>query len=217
MRPLAAMTKYTGEKGKNAMHLTTLDESAIAAIGHAFGYYDYGEEIGLGAACATPDKTARYISGFARAMLRAGFLYTTSERGEGYIAYQLPGEKPKLTAYLPLLQGVFQAMSLREIWRFARVMQRAGTGLRDRYKREKKPHIYVSMVCVLEAYQGQGYMRQVLEIAFQEGKRLHVPVILETDAKSKCDKYVHLGMTLAGTRDAGKLGTLYDLIRYPAE
>ena len=197
------------------MHLTTLDESAIQAIGHAFGYYDYGAETGMGAACATPDKTALYISGFARAMLRAGWLYTTSERGEGYIAYQRPGEKADLRAAFPLLKGVFQAMSLREICRFARNMQRAGAGLRDRYKKEKKPHIYVSMVCVVEAYQGQGYMRKVLDMAFAEGNRLRVPVILETDAKSKCDKYVHLGMTLAGTRDAGELGTLYDLIKYP--
>ena len=45
--------------------------------------------------------------------------------------------------------------------------------------------------------------------------RLHVPVILETDARSKCDKYVHLGMQLAGIRDIGEFGKLYDLIKYP--
>ena len=47
--------------------------------------------------------------------------------------------------------------------------------------------------------------------------RLGVPVILETDAKSKCDKYVHLGMELAGTHDLGAFGKLYDLIRYPKQ
>lgn len=30
------------------MHLTTLDEASIQAIGHAFGYYDYGKETGMG-------------------------------------------------------------------------------------------------------------------------------------------------------------------------
>lgn len=94
-------------------------------------------------------------------------------------------------------------------------MKRAGASLNDRYDKEKKPHIYVGLVCVTEKYQGQGYMRKVLEMAFADGNRLQVPVILETDAKSKCDKYVHLGMELAGTRDAGELGTLYDLIKYP--
>ena len=71
------------------------------------------------------------------------------------------------------------------------------------------------MVCVREQYQGQGYMRKVLDIAFAEGNRLGVPVVLDTDAKSKCDKYQHLGMQLAGTRSLGELGTLYDLIKYP--
>ena len=59
------------------------------------------------------------------------------------------------------------------------------------------------------------YVRGVLDLAFAEGDRLGVPVILETDAKSKCDKYVHLGMELAGTHDLGTYGKLYDLIRYP--
>ena len=54
-----------------------------------------------------------------------------------------------------------------------------------------------------------------MSAAFAEGDRLGVPVILETDAKSKCDKYVHLGMELAGTHDLGAFGKLYDLIRYP--
>ena len=89
------------------MRLTTLDEASIQAIGHAFGYYDYGKETGMGAACSSPDKTALYICGFVRAMLATGLLYTTSERGEAFIAYRLPGEKVKLTAFFPLLKGVF--------------------------------------------------------------------------------------------------------------
>ena len=82
-------------------------------------------------------------------------------------------------------------------------------------KKEKKPYIFVGLVCVRQAYQGQGYMRKVMEMAFAEGDRLGVPVILETDARSKCDKYLHLGMELAGTRQFGTHGLLYDLIRYP--
>lgn len=82
-------------------------------------------------------------------------------------------------------------------------------------KKEKKPYIFVGMVCVREPYQGQGYMRKVLDMAFAEGDRLHLPVILDTDAMSKCVKYQHLGMELAGTRSFGSYGALYDLIRYP--
>lgn len=32
------------------MKVTTLDEKSIRDIGHAFGYYDYGEETGMSAA-----------------------------------------------------------------------------------------------------------------------------------------------------------------------
>lgn len=106
-------------------------------------------------------------------------------------------------------------MSLGELFHFARMLSKAGPSLEDVLNKEKKPCIYVGMVCVLEAYQGQGYMRKVMEMAFAEGDRLGIPVILETDARSKCDKYLHLGMKLAGTRRFGTHGLLYDLIRYP--
>ena len=79
----------------------------------------------------------------------------------------------------------------------------------------KTPYIYVGLVCVRQRFQGQGYMRKVLDAAFAEGNRLGIPVILDTDAKSKCDKYVHLGMELASTRSFGDNGVLYDLIKYP--
>ena len=98
---------------------------------------------------------------------------------------------------------------------YVRGVLRGGASLQDRMDKERKPYIFVGLVCVREQYQGQGYMRKVLDIAFAEGDRLGVPVILETDAKSKCDKYVHLGMELARTHDLGAFGKLYDLIKYP--
>ncbi|MFQ9031519.1 MAG: hypothetical protein ACLR7F_06175 [Waltera sp.] len=54
-----------------------------------------------------------------------------------------------------------------------------------------------------------------MELAYAEGNRLQVPVILETDAKSKYDKYRHLGMQLEGIRDLGAYGKMYDMIKYP--
>lgn len=47
-----------------------------------------------------------------------------------------------------------------------------------------------------------------------KGNELGVPVILDTDAKSKCEKYRHLGMELAGVRRFGVTEWLYDLIKY---
>ena len=105
---------------------------------------------------------------------------------------------------------------MKRLLQFGIAIKRGGASLQDRMDKERKPYIFVGLVCVREKYQRQGYMRKVLDIAFAEGDRLGIPVILETDARSKCDKYLHLGMELAGTRRFGTHGLLYDLIRYPA-
>lgn len=197
------------------MIVKTLDESIISDIGHAFGYYDYGTEGGMGSLFSSKDAVSTYIQGYVRGMLHGGFLHTTSERGEGYIAYKLPGQKMGLKTALPLLKGIFQSMTIKEIFHFIKLAAKGGSGLDDQMNKAKKPHIYVGMVCVREAYQGQGYMRKVMDIAFAEGNRLQVPVVLDTDARSKCDKYMHLGMELAGKRNFGRHGFLYDLVKYP--
>lgn len=118
-------------------------------------------------------------------------------------------------ASMELVKALFHSMSLKEIFRMGVAISKGGTSLEDRMKKAKKPCIFVGMVCVLEAFQGLGYMRKVMEAAYAEGNRLQVPVILETDAKSKCDKYRHLGMQLEGIRDLGAYGKMYDMIKYP--
>ena len=60
------------------MIVKSMNESAIYAIGHAFGYYDYGEETGMVYAFSGQEPTAQYICAYVRGMLRGGFLHTTS-------------------------------------------------------------------------------------------------------------------------------------------
>lgn len=197
------------------MKIKTLDEGIAEDIGHAFGYYDYGAEHGLIDAFPSRDAVASFICGYVKMALQSGMLYGTSEAGEGFIAYKLPGQKVGLKAALPLAMGLLGSMKMNEMVRFARIMSKGGSGLGKQLDKAKKPYLYVGLVCVREPYQGQGYMRKVMDLAFAEGNRLGVPVILDTDAKSKCDKYLHLGMELAGTRRFGEYGVLYDLIKYP--
>ena len=45
------------------MKVTTFDESIAHDIGHAFGYYDYGDEHGLADAFQNRDAVAEYIGG----------------------------------------------------------------------------------------------------------------------------------------------------------
>ena len=167
------------------MKVKTLDESTLHDIGHAFGYYDYGQETGMTAAFSGKERTEEYICAYVRGMLRGGFLHTTSQRGEGYIAYKLPGEKMGFPTMWPIVRGMLRNSSLKRLVGFGMAMKRGGVSLQSRMDKEKKPYIFEGLVCVRERYQGQGYMRKVMDIAFAEGDRLRVPVILETDAKSK--------------------------------
>lgn len=200
------------------MKINTLDEQIVQEIGHAFGYYDDGVEPGLISMFRNRDAVVAYICGYVRMGLRAGLLYATSERGEGYTIYTLPGQKVGLRAGWELVKGVHQALTLGEIFALLGTLLRLPKGkktLKDELKKAKKPYIHVDMVCVREKYQGQGFMRQVMAMPFAEGDRLGVPVLLETDAQSKCDKYIHLGMKLVGVHDYGRLGKIYELVREP--
>ena len=198
------------------MKVNELDEGAIRDIGHAFGYYDYGGEQGLASFFPSQEATSLYIQGYVRGMLRGVFLHSTGPRNEGFIAYKLPGQKIGWRPVKPLAGGMLRSLGLAGVRRRARAMKRGGPSLRDRFDKERKPYLFVGLICVREEFQGQGYLRRVMDLAFTEGDRLGVPVILDTDAKSKCEKYQHLGMELAGTRPFGEDGLLYDLIRYPA-
>lgn len=119
------------------MKVTTLDEASIRDIGQAFGYYDYGEEHGLIDAFPSRAAAAAFICGYVRMALQGGMLHTTSPRGEGYLAYKLPGQKLPLRAMLPLAKGFLGAMALPSLVRFTRIMAQGGPGLDKRLDRER--------------------------------------------------------------------------------
>lgn len=43
------------------MKITIWNEQVAREIGHAFGYYDYGQEVGMGAFYRSKDAVADYI------------------------------------------------------------------------------------------------------------------------------------------------------------
>ena len=72
------------------MLVKSITEKEIYDIGHAFGYYDYGQETGMSAAFSGKDATANYICAYVRGVLRSGFLHTTSERGGAISPTSIP-------------------------------------------------------------------------------------------------------------------------------
>ena len=121
------------------MIVKSMNESAIYAIGHAFGYYDYGEETGMVYAFFCQEPTAQYICAYVRGMLRGGFLHTTSERGEGYIAYKRPKEKLGFKNLWPIATGMLHNSSMKRLMRFAMAIKKGGKSLQERMDKEKKP------------------------------------------------------------------------------
>ena len=59
---------------------------------------------------------------------------------------------------------------------------------------------------------GIRHMRRLMQFAYKMAAKHNAALILDTDAKGKCDRYLHLGMKLARTRTAAGF-PIYDLIR----
>ena len=53
------LVKTNQKGGANVVKVKTLDERAVYDIGHAFGYYDYGEERGLNAIFSSQEAYTR--------------------------------------------------------------------------------------------------------------------------------------------------------------
>lgn len=58
-----------------------------------------------------------------------------------------------------------------------------------------------------------GTSKNRCELHIFSRKRRNCPVLLETDAVLKRDKYVHLGMKNVQTRQIGESAFLYDLVK----
>ena len=54
---------------------------------------------------------------------------------------------------------------MRRLLQFGIAIKRGGASLQDRMDKEKKPYIFVGLVCVREKYQGQGYLKNRFETA----------------------------------------------------
>lgn len=186
------------------------------AIGNSFYDHDYGEnEKGLAKYINDREQMIKYMTVFVVAGMKSGTLYATSEKGEGYVL--LMGskcEKMKIRASLGMLFGLIDALGgIRKSLAFLKTIQKGGAALDDKLKKAKKDYLQIVMLVVRKEYQGQGYMRKLLEFAFEKADAYGVPCILDTDAKNKLDKYCHLGMQHVGTRKVAEDCYLYDLLR----
>lgn len=186
------------------------------AIGDSFFDHDYGDkEKGLAKYIADREMMFRYMRAIFAAGVKSGTVYATSNQGEGYI--MLSGtkwEKTKIGPALVMLKDIIKALGgFQNAVQFFREIKAGGLPIDDKLKKEKKDFLKVEMLVVLKEYQGQGYMRKLLEFAFEKADTYGVPCVLDTDAKNKLDKYCHLGMRHVATRKLAGDCYLYDLMK----
>ena len=144
-----------------------------------------------------------------------GGTFYSADHGEGYILItDTNGNHPGFRSIVRMAKRMKNALGG---WgRLFSFLKQANSGcdkkpLEIQMKKQKKPYVKVEMLIVTEQYQGQGYMRKLMEFAYKTADKNGCPCILDTDAKGKCDRYVHLGMKLVQTRTAAGC-KIYDLM-----
>ena len=184
-------------------------------IGASFWDYPY-ETCEGGLKQFIPSKAAmtEYMKSFVIAGIESGTFYST-DNGEGYILItDTKGNHPKFISIIKMIRRMKNALGgWGKLFSFLK-QANSGCGkkpLEIQMKKQKKPYVKVEMLIVTEKYQGQGYMRKLMEFAYKIADKNGCPCILDTDAKGKCDRYRHLGMKLVQTRTAAGC-KIYDLM-----
>lgn len=190
-----------------------------SAIGDSFYEHEYGksangvQEKGLAELVGSRERMRKYMTACLIAGYESGGLYTTSENHEGYIVVLTPDTKMGIGTSLGMVCRIIGSVGLGSALRMVKQMRKGGISYEDELKKKKVKYAFLGMLVVRNEYKGQGYMRKLMEMLYEIADEKHLPIVFDTDAKNKADKYVHLGMTLAKTRDMGNGVILYDLYR----
>lgn len=167
----------------------------IAEIGRKIGEAFADEKAGL-VTMLTREQAVKAFEIMTEYFYRAGVLYTTSEKGEGYLAYWRKRTKPAMSPVLHMIRR-FLCELPPKAW-----MAVAGSGGEQYAKvfKKEQDYVVVSMVVVLREFQGKGFMHRVLEQPFAEAASKGIPCVLDTDTPLKVKKYIRCGMELCSEK-----------------
>lgn len=198
------------------MKLKNVSKESMNEITKAFSEYQYEDtEEGLYYLCNGKKGIESYMKGFALAGIKSGWLYTTSENEEGYIMISEPTSKISFIGIIDLVIGCIKGMGIKGSIQFFKDMKSSGESLEYKLKKENKRFIQIEMLVVKREYQNKGYMRKLIQIAFDKADELGIPCIVSTDGILKMQKYEHLGFNHYQDRKFKEKVYEHDLIRYP--
>ena len=198
------------------MKLKNVSEESMNEITKAFSEYKYEDiEEGIYYLCKGKKGIETYMKGFALAGIKSGWLYTISEKQEGYIMISEPTSKVSFLGMKDLIIGSVKGMGIKGAIHFFKDMKSSGESLENKLKKENKKFIQIEMLVVKREYQNKGYMRRLVQIAFDKADELGIPCIVSTDGILKMQKYEHLGFNHYQDRKFKEKVYEHDLIRYP--
>lgn len=199
-----------------AVRINTLSEAEIRSIGDAFADFAYAEnEWGMSYLGKDRQAVSDYICAYVRMAIKERVLYATSEKHEAYTVFKRTGHNMSLASAAGLLGTAVGCADFRHIGAAAKGFAHSEKGYGDILSKLRIPYIYVGMVAVTREYQGQGYMGKLLDIAFDEGRKHSLPVVLDTDAELKKAKCEHLGMKCVSTKHLADGVKLYGMVYEP--
>lgn len=122
--------------------ITELSEKEIEEIGEAFADHVYADgERGMGFLFGSRDNVKEYICGYARAMIKGGYLYSTSENHEAFVAYRYSGEKMSSAAGMGVMKALLKTIGLGGAIKMLKAMNSGGKSYEDIFKNQKAVHI----------------------------------------------------------------------------
>ncbi len=193
-----------------------LTEAEMKEFAEVFAYYDYGdEEIGMVPYYpGYPDRTSlvNYLVAMIKTANEYSGVYSTSGK-EGIIiltdtTHPYPG-----IAMVKMMWRMMRALGFKNFSEIIKKFQAGGASLEKTYRDSNKQFVQIELLAVKKEYQGKGFMRPLVETAFEVAEQGNLPVIVSTDAKLKKDKYEHIGMKHVNTRTLGEKSFMYDLVR----
>lgn len=196
-----------------------LSEEEISRISHdiadAFYDYPYAEgEKGMRGFIRTREAMYQFMRGIFSAGVKSHCAYQ-SENGEAYmIMTDTEGKQitfwedvKSIISEIEALGGIVNMMN------FAFAQSKGGTLDMEIAEHNNAPHLDIEILVVLKQYWHKGFMRPMMNYAYQRAEKFGIMVALETDDPIKAAKYVHCGMVLYRVRDCGPGYHVYELIR----
>jgi len=200
--------------------LTGLNKTDVTEISKqiADAFYDYkynADDLGLVKYIKSRDDMFIYMNAITQAAYKSELLYATSDKREGYL--MLSGEGAGSVRFFDGIKMIIAEKKalggFSNMKAFIKACFAEGSTIESRMRKAKRKFIRIEMLVVRPEFQGQGFMRKILEDVYKLADKENVPVILVTDDKDKAARYEHLGMKLDRIRNCGEKFHMYDLIR----